>query len=49
MNKQEFISRRNALLAQMEPASAAIIFQRPSLNATRIVNTRIASTVIFFI
>ncbi|EMI5491335.1 Xaa-Pro aminopeptidase [Providencia stuartii] len=30
MNKQEFISRRNALLAQMEPASAAIIFSAPS-------------------
>ncbi|WP_272687335.1 Xaa-Pro aminopeptidase [Providencia sp. PROV149] len=29
MNKQEFISRRNALLAQMEPASAAIIFSAP--------------------
>lgn len=30
MNKQEFISRRNALLAQMEPASAAIIFSAPT-------------------
>ncbi|EUD09064.1 Xaa-Pro aminopeptidase [Providencia alcalifaciens] len=29
MNKQEFISRRNALLAQMAPASAAIIFSAP--------------------
>ncbi|EMA3640550.1 Xaa-Pro aminopeptidase [Providencia stuartii] len=29
MNKQEFISRRNALLAQMKPASAAIIFSAP--------------------
>lgn len=29
MNKQGFISRRNALLAQMEPASAAIIFSAP--------------------
>ena len=29
MNKQEFVSRRNALLAQMKPASAAIIFSAP--------------------
>lgn len=29
MNKQEFISRRNALLAQMAPASATIIFSAP--------------------
>ncbi|MBC5791313.1 Xaa-Pro aminopeptidase [Providencia sp. JUb39] len=29
MNKQEFISRRNALLAQMAPASAAIILSAP--------------------
>ncbi len=30
MNKQEFMSRRTALLAQMQPASAAIIFSSPS-------------------
>lgn len=30
MNKQEFMSRRKALLAQMQPASAAIIFSSPS-------------------
>ncbi|MBP6081587.1 MAG: Xaa-Pro aminopeptidase [Providencia sp.] len=29
MNKQEFVSRRNALLAQMKPASAAVIFSAP--------------------
>lgn len=29
MNKQEFMSRRRALLAQMQPASAAIIFSAP--------------------
>lgn len=48
MNKQEFISRRNALLAQMKPASAAIIFQRLWLNAMQIANTRIVSTATFF-
>ncbi|EKQ6889199.1 aminopeptidase P N-terminal domain-containing protein, partial [Salmonella enterica] len=29
MNKQEFLSRRQALLAQMKPASAAIFFAAP--------------------
>lgn len=29
MNKQEFIVRRNALLAQMQAGSAAIIFSAP--------------------
>lgn len=45
MNKQEFLSRRQALLAQMKPASAAIFLLRQKHNAMLIVNIPIANIV----
>lgn len=49
MNKQEFLSRRQALLAQMKPASAAIFLLHHQRNVMLIVSILIASIVISFI
>lgn len=42
MTQQEYQRRRQALLAQMQPGSAALIFAAPEARATQTVNIRIA-------